>query len=260
MIEVSGGSLYVEDAGRGAALVFLHGGFGDRRMWDDQFQALAGSFRVIRYDHRGFGRSPAPSGEYSPVADLTRVLDALGVTRAHLVGNSMGGQLALDFALVEPDRADRIVVIASGAGGFPFPAADVERVMAVFAVARERGTGAAAETWLRHPMVAVASTSNRNGTAVRLRQMVEENQRIFLMEQWPEERTVRPAYERLPDIKAAVLFVIGDRDAPAVQNAARATAERLPGARVEVVAGADHLPQMEEPEQVNRIIQEFVGL
>jgi len=256
VIDVTDGKLYVEEAGGGPAVVLVHGGFGDRRMWDDQFEALAASYRVVRYDHRGFGRSALPQREYSPIADLTRVLDRLGIARAHLVGNSMGGALALDFALLEPDRTDRIVVISSGASGFPAPAADVQRVLSVFDEAKAKGTAAAAATWLRHPMVAVAST--RAATAAKLRLMVDENQRVFLLEHWPIEPVVRPAYERLRDVRAAVLFVIGDRDIPSVQTAARATAERLPGARVEVVAGADHLPQMVEPGRVNRILLDFL--
>jgi 3-oxoadipate enol-lactonase/4-carboxymuconolactone decarboxylase len=168
----------------------------------------------------------------------------------------MGGALALDFALLEPERTDRVVVLSSGASGFPAPTADVARVMEIFDVARARGAAAAARSWIRHPMVAVASA--RPATAARLRAMVEQNAPAFLVEHWPIEQAVRPAYERLRDVRAAVLFVIGDRDVPAVQNAARATAERLPGARVEVVRGADHLPQMVDPGRTNRILKDFL--
>jgi pimeloyl-ACP methyl ester carboxylesterase len=113
------------------------------RMWDEQFQPLAQVFRVIRYDHRGFGKSSAPEKPYSPVSDLVKIMDHLKIPRVNLVGNSMGGTLALDFALVHPDGTGAVVVIASTAGGYPDTEEDRQRVMAVLSAARERGTGRA---------------------------------------------------------------------------------------------------------------------
>ena len=256
-VAVDGGRLYYEVAGEGPPVVLLHGGFGDRRMWDAQWAALARSFRVVRYDHRGFGRSPAPDGAYSPVGDLLRLLDHLGIQRAHLVGNSMGAGLALDFAVLQPERTGRVVAIASGANGYPFTEADAASVMAVFGAARDRGTAAAAELWLRHPMVGVSST--RAATAPLLRRMVVQNQRMFLLEHWPAEAMSPTAYERLGELRAPVLFVVGDRDTELVQRVARASADRVPGARLEVIPGTDHLPQMLEPERINWLVIEFLS-
>ncbi|HLT47677.1 MAG TPA: alpha/beta hydrolase [Rubricoccaceae bacterium] len=255
-VEVDGGRLYYEAAGEGPAVVLVHGGFGDRRMWDAQFASLARSFRVVRYDHRGFGRSTPPDSVYSPAADLARLLDRLGIAQAHLVGNSVGGAFALEFALVHPARVGKLVVVASGANGYPYTEADVGDVRAVFAAAQAEGTARAAEMWLAHPMVAVTSRDPR--TAPLLRAMVEENQAIFLLPHWPEEPLDPPAYERVGEIRAPVLFVIGEEDTPVVQRVAEATAERMPGARVERMPGADHLPQMVDPEGFDRLVRAFL--
>src|SRR5436190_12377724 len=104
ILAVDGGSLYYETRGKGAPVILIHGGFGDRRMWDSQVEPLSQAFRVIRYDHRGFGKSAPPTQAYSPVADLVTLMDHLELKRANLVGNSMGGTVALDFALLQPDR------------------------------------------------------------------------------------------------------------------------------------------------------------
>jgi pimeloyl-ACP methyl ester carboxylesterase len=254
--DVQGGRLYYEAAGEGLAVVLVHGGFGDRRMWDGQFDALARDFRVVRYDHRGFGHSTAPDTAYSPVADLGRLLDHLGIERAHLVGNSVGGALALDFALVHPGRVGKVVVVASGANGYPFTRDDWASVGAVFEAAQAEGTGRAAELWLAHPMVAVASRDPQ--AAPLLRTMVEDNQGIFLMPHWPDEPLDPPAYERLAEVRAPVLFVLGEEDTPVVRRVAEATAERMPGARLERMPGADHLPQMVAPEAFNRLVTAFL--
>jgi pimeloyl-ACP methyl ester carboxylesterase len=255
-VDVEGGRLYYEAAGSGSAVVFIHGGFGDRRMWDAPFDGFARDFRVVRYDHRGYGRSTAPGTAYSPVDDLVRLLDHLGVERAHLVGNSMGGEVALDFALVHPERVRNVVVVASGANGYPYTEADGASVAAVFQAAQTEGVDRAAAMWLDHPMVAV--TSRRPETAPLLRAMVEENRGVFLMEHWPSEPLDPPTFERASEIEAPVLFVLGEDDMPLVNRVAEATAERMPNARIEWVPDADHLPQMAAPEAFDRLVRAFL--
>lgn len=254
---VDGGSLYYETAGKGAPVILIHGGFGDRRMWDEQFLPLSQQFRVVRYDHRGFGKSTPPDKPYSPIADLARLMDHLKIPRANLVGNSMGGTLALDFALMNPDRTGAIVVISSAAGGYPVSDADRERTMAVFTAARERDPGAAAALWLRNPMVSVASAHPRASPLVR--SMVEENQRVFLMEHWPEETMKPPAFERLADLKAQTLFIVGENDTALVRDGAKASAARMPHTQLQSIPGTDHLLQMEEPARVNKLLLDFIS-
>ena len=188
-VAVDDGSLYYESLGKGAPVILIHGGFGDRRMWDTQFEPLSQAFRVIRYDHRGFGKSSAAAKAYSPVADLVALMDHLELKRANLVGNSMGGTLALDFALLQPDRTGAVVVVASSAGGYPAPEEDMKSVDEVLRTAREKGTGAAVPLWLHHPMVGVAMSHASAGPLVRT--MVEDNQKMFLADHWPQERCRR---------------------------------------------------------------------
>ncbi|HZM73261.1 MAG TPA: alpha/beta fold hydrolase, partial [Candidatus Polarisedimenticolia bacterium] len=91
-VEVPGGRLYVEDEGNGPPVVLLHAGIANLRAWDAMVPGLAASgHRVIRYDARGFGRSETEDVTFSNRADAIAVLDALGLTRAALVGNSRGG-------------------------------------------------------------------------------------------------------------------------------------------------------------------------
>jgi pimeloyl-ACP methyl ester carboxylesterase len=257
-VAVEGGSLYYETLGKGAPVILIHGGFGDRRMWDAQMEPLSQAFRIIRYDHRGFGKSSSLDKPYSPVADLVALMEHLQLKRANLVGNSMGGTLALDFALVQPDRTGAVVVVASMAGGYPVPEEDEKAVEAVMRTARERGTAAAVPMWLQHPMVNVAV---RHATAgPLLRTMIEDNQKRFLAEHWPQEPMSPPAYERLSGLSANVLFVVGDQDVASVRDGAEASAARIKKAKVVTIKGADHLPQMEQPEVVNKLLVEYISL
>ena len=257
-VAVDGGSLYYETLGKGAPVILIHGGFGDRRMWDAQMEPLSQAFRVIRYDHRGFGKSSAPDKPYSPVADLVALMEHLELKRANLVGNSMGGTLALDFALLQPNLTGAVVVVASTAGGYPVPEEDIKKVNEVLGVAKDKGTSAAVPLWLQHPMVGIASRHPTAGPL--LRTMVEDNQKMFLAEHWPQEPMTPPAYERLAGLNANVLFVVGDQDVASVRNGAEASAARIKKAKVVTIKDADHLPQMEHPEAVNKLLVEYISL
>jgi pimeloyl-ACP methyl ester carboxylesterase len=257
-VAVDGGSLYYEALGKGAPVILIHGGFGDRRMWDPQFETLSQAFRVVRYDHRGFGKSSAPTQAYSPVADLMKLMDHLELKRANLVGNSMGGTLALDFALLQPGRTGAVVVIASTAGGYPTPEEDLKSVDQVLGTAREKGTGAAVPLWLQHPMVGIAMSHPSAGPLVRT--MVEDNQKMFLADHWPQEPMSPPAFERIAGLNANVLFIVGDRDVASVRAGAEASATRIKKAKVVTIKDADHLPHMEKPAEVNKLLVEYISL
>jgi pimeloyl-ACP methyl ester carboxylesterase len=257
-VPVDGGSLYYETLGKGAPVILIHGGFGDRRMWDPQFETLSQAFRVVRYDHRGFGKSSASTQAYSPVADLVTLMDHLQLKRANLVGNSMGGTLALDFALLQPARTGAVVVIASAAGGYPTAEEDMKSVDQVMRTAREKGTAAALPLWLQHPMVGVAMSHPAAGPLVRT--MVEDNQTMLVADHWPQEPMVPPAYERIAGLNANVLFIVGDRDVASVRAGAEASAARIKKAKVVTITDADHLPHMEKPAEVNKLLVEYISL
>lgn len=114
-----GGVILSHDAaGSGPALVLLHSGVCDRRMWDPQWEALrAVGYRVVRPDLRGFGETPAEAGDYDPVADVWELLDSLGIERAALIGASYGGKLALAAAARHPERVTALALLASGLPG-----------------------------------------------------------------------------------------------------------------------------------------------
>src|SRR5713101_4337147 len=95
-VQVEGGRLYYEVNGSGPALVLIHAGFLDSRMWDEQFQLFSQNYRVIRYDVRGYGKSDRPKYKFSDAEDLYDILSHLGLGRTHIIGVSNGGRIALD--------------------------------------------------------------------------------------------------------------------------------------------------------------------
>jgi pimeloyl-ACP methyl ester carboxylesterase len=254
--DVPGGRIYYEAAGQGDPVILIHGGFGDRRMWDAQFAALARGFRVVRYDHRGFGRSTRPTAPYSATQDLLALLDHLEIPAAHIVGNSMGGGIALDFAVLHPDRVKKLVVVSSGANGYPYDEADfasMRAVLATGAVSVDR----AATQWLKEPMIAIASS--KPGTAALVRRMVFDNRAVFDMQNWPWEDFSPTAWQRLGELRMPVMFVVGDHDITPVQQAATAAVRKIRRAEIVRIRNADHLPQMVDPDGFNRQLLRFLA-
>ncbi|HUF07067.1 MAG TPA: alpha/beta hydrolase [Candidatus Binatia bacterium] len=118
ILETNGGRIAYDVEGAGEAVVLIHAGVADRRMWDDQVAALRDAYRVIRYDTRGFGETETDAVPFSNRADLAALLDHLGERSAHLVGLSRAGSIALDFSIEFPDRVRSLVVAAGGVSGY----------------------------------------------------------------------------------------------------------------------------------------------
>ena len=253
--EVNGTRLYYEHAGKGPAVILLHGGNLDARMWDDQMPTLLKSFRVIRYDIRPYGRSAGTEKGFSSVEDLRALMDYLKVDRASLVGLSLGGRIAIDFALVYPDRVDKLVLMGPGLTGYAFNPND-ETMKPILAKAREGDAVGAMDLWLQHPMMAPAMA--RPKVAARIREIAKDNLQVWQRLPVGEQVPAPPAIKRLGDIKAPTLIIVGERDVPDIQAIVKLLQRDVKGARTEVIPGAAHMPNMEDPERVNRLLLGFL--
>ena len=253
--EVNGTRLYYERAGSGPAVILLHGGNLDSRMWDDQMPALVNSFSVIRYDIRPYGRSAQTEKGFSSVEDLRALMDHLNVKTASLVGLSLGGRIAIDFALTYPGRADKLVLMGPGLTGYALNVND-ERLKPILTKALEGDAEGAMDLWLQHPMMAPAMS--RPKVAARIREIVKDNLQVWRRLPVGEQVPAPPAVERLGDITSPTLIMVGERDVPDIQAIVKLLQRDVKGARTEVIPGAAHMPNMEDPERVNRLLVAFL--
>src|SRR5918993_400004 len=113
---LNGAEIAYDVAGSGPPVLLLHAGLGDRRMWDDQVRAFAKHFTVVRFDARGFGETRKPDAPFAPYADAIALLDHLGISRAHVIGVSMGSQTAIEAAIAAPERVSALVAVAARTG------------------------------------------------------------------------------------------------------------------------------------------------
>src|ERR1700710_783435 len=133
MVDVDGGQIYYETCGKGSqAIVLIHDGVVNSASFDDMWPSLCRDFRVVRYDRRGYGKSPAAKAPYSPQEDLAAVMKAAEMDHASLVGFSFGGGLAVSYAILHPEQVERLVISGAAINGFqPSPSfgKHVSRIM-----------------------------------------------------------------------------------------------------------------------------------
>jgi 3-oxoadipate enol-lactonase len=258
-IAVNGTRLFYETAGMGSTVVLLHGGNLDRRMWDDQFLSFAQSHRVLRYDARGFGRSGRADAPYEAQADLYALLVALHVQRASFVGLSLGGRIAIDFALTHPEMVDRLVLASPGLSGWRWTAQDTTWQPEARAALAHGDTSAAVLTWLKSDYMRPAM--EHASLVTRLCELTAANTSYWkgLLRHGDTERALSPAAAtRLRLIVAPTLLVVGDRDNLDIQRIVDTLLQDLPHARKVTIAGAGHMVNMEQPETFTKLVREFL--
>jgi 3-oxoadipate enol-lactonase len=247
MVPVPGGQVWAEDTApagpaggvreSGEAVVLLHPGWGDSRIWDPLLAHLPGQRRVVRYDTRGYRGSPPPAAPFSQLGDVTAVLDRLDVARAVMVGHSGGGGTAVSFALAHPDRVSALVLLAPGVQDYPWPKDDPygPAFMAAFTSGDEDAlTALGLRTWAAASADPAAKAQIRSAAAA-------------FLQQGEFEQPDPPAFARLAEIRAPAALVVGDLEYPMVDRCARAIAARIPGCRLTVVPGADHMLPLRVP-------------
>ena len=261
VLDVQGGPLYYEVAGKGHPLLLIHAGVADHSMWDDQFDTLARNYRVIRYDTRGFGKTPIVDKDYSNRQDIYDLLKHLGVERVYVMGVSRGGQIAIDFTLEHPEMVAALIPVASGLSGFEGQPTEVEMdiINQMEAAWESKNFEKLADLDVRMWADGPGQPEGRaaEGVRERVRAMCQSN---YALEEGSGKPIVLdpPAIGRLSEIKAPTLVIVGDLDTRAVLNIAELLEQGIEGARKVVFPGTAHMLSMEKPEEFVSVVMNFL--
>ena len=254
--------LYYETDGQGTPFVMIHAGVADRRQWNNEFASFADSYRVIRYDMRGYGKSEPDEGEFSHLGDLLGLLDFLKIDEPIiLMGCSMGGGLAMDFTLAHPTRVKALIMVGSGPGGLQldvptspkfaevekaFEAGDLERVAELETQIWFDGTDRSPEQ-VDPAMRNLLYEMNRLALAHEVKQL---GKRL--------PNSPQPAFDRLDELDLPVLIVVGTQDTPYILAASEYMREKILSAQVVRFEDAAHLPNMDHPQEFQAAVREFL--
>jgi 3-oxoadipate enol-lactonase len=258
-VDLNGARIHYRREGAGFPIVMLHAGVADSRMWQPQADEFAKQFDVIRPDMRGFGDSELPPGPWKPRDDLLALIDELKLKPAHLIGCSMGGSLAVDFAIDHPDRVSKLVLVGAGVSGQEQDPRH-EGLYAEVMTADARNDMQAVNQaemylWLDGPHRA------RGYVAQPLRDLFLDMNGKNLDADWstaPMQALEPGAVTRLNEITARTLVIVGDADLEPIRETADLLASSISGARKVVIHDAAHLPNLEHPEEFNRIVLDFL--
>jgi pimeloyl-ACP methyl ester carboxylesterase len=259
-LDVGGATLEGYETGEGSPVVFLHAGVCDKRMWESQMAAVAeDGFHAIAYDRRGYGETTSPDETFSHLDDLEAVLDALDIHAAVIVGCSMGGGLAVDFALKNPGRVIGLVLIGTSITGAPWEATAVEQALEMAEEdAYERGdldmlNKVQAHEWLDGPR----APNGRVGGEVR-ELFLDMNAIALRKPALTQEERSPPAYRRVSEVNAPTLLMVGDQDFTYLVERHDHLSEEMPNAFAVVLEGVAHIPTIERPDLVNPLLLEFL--
>lgn len=257
-----GATLRGESKGSGPGLVFLHAGVADRRSWTVLQNELSSTHRTVAYDRRGFGDTTYVAGSFSHLDDLVAVLDHEGINEVSLVGNSMGGGLALDFALAHPERTHSLVLIGTAVSGVPpveTLSAPVQALDEALDAADEAGdltevNRLEAWLWLDGP----AEPEGRIGGSLR-ELFLAMNGRALEASDPGQERERPPAFDRLGGLDVRTLVMVGSLDLPLMVDRSKLIAGILPRSEYVPLEDVAHLPALEQPDLVIPILRDFLA-
>jgi len=261
---LNGIELYYEDTGAGRPVLLAHGFSATCRMWAAQIAAFSSRYRLVVYDARGQGRSEVPkdSTQYSQplmVEDLHQLMLHLGLERACVGGLSMGGNVALNFALAHPEMLDGLLICDTGAGSDE-PEAWAKKVRRWVGLLDSEGIEVFAEDYIRDPIMAeyagrgrrereflwAAMTSNTaEGLARGLEGVVGNRPSIYSLR------------DRMATLRVPTTVIVGDRDHWCTKISRFMTAT-IPGAELVVIRDSGHMTNLEQPEQFNEAVERLL--
>ena len=257
VLDVPGARLAVETEGVGADVLLLHGFAGDRSLWDWIWPRLVQDRRAIRYDLRGFGESVEPgNAPFRHADDLAAVLDALRIDRCALVGVSMGGGIALNFALDHPDRVERLALVSPGLVAWEWSGEWRSAWGRIVRAAQGGDLGEARELWWRHPLF--DTTRKVRSAALKLRASLD----AYSGRHWAHgdnEAPALPDVDRIGLLTSQTLLLTGAADLPDFRLIAGVIEAMAPEVTRIDYEGAGHMLHLERPERFAADLMRFLG-
>lgn len=259
MAPVNGTRLYYEMAGQGETIVFIHEMALDNRMWDSQWSSFAKKYKVVRYDVRGFGQSDRAHDPHNPTEDLKALLDYLKIDKAHLVGLSMGGNIALNFAANYPERVNKIVAADANIDGFTNYTPELNGTFdkIIYLASHQGWHDEEQAVWLRSRIMRLYAADNR--AIISLSEMTADyNGDHFINPRINPTFGSPTTLESLSNIKAPTLVIIGEKDEESIHRIGKVLTEKIPTAQKVIIKDAGHLSNLDKPKVFNKTVMQFL--
>lgn len=262
--EINGASLYYEITGKGTPMIFLHGFTCDHRNWNPQVEYFASKYKVITYDARGHGHSSVPdSVPYSYIDDLSALMDYLELSKAIIIGHSMGGAPAFFYTKDHPDRVLALVLAEGGAFLNDPSIVDTSNIPGYFnelygaiAITQNNGLEEGKKAWLKiHPMKTAAENPI---SSELLKTMIKDYSGWHWLNNDPQKRNPAGTIEMMNQIQVPTLIVAGEYSHPVLKDLVSAQAKYIPNSKIVIIQNSNHMLNIENPEQFNKELDSFL--
>lgn len=262
LAQINHADIYYEVAGSGQPLIMIHAGVADSRQWNNEFQRFSAGYRAVRYDLRGFGKSEPVDAEFSHLRDLEALIAHLEIEDPMvLMGCSMGGGLAMDFALAHPSMVKALVMVDSGPSDLRLDVPSHPMAEAAETAYKAGNLDLVAELetqiWF-DGMDRTAADVDRDmrALAYEMNRLALSHDAKHLGQRLPDSE--QSAVDSLKDIEIPLLMVVGEHDIPFMHAAADVMLEAMPQSRKVVIEDAAHLPNMDHPAEFQAVVADFL--
>jgi pimeloyl-ACP methyl ester carboxylesterase len=251
-----GARLRFRDGGSGPPVLMVHGWTLDLEMWEPQVAGLRDSFRIIRFDRRGFGLSSGRPSVDQDIADIGSLCAHLAIERVALIGMSQGARAVMGFARTAPEKISSLILDGPpGYGRHPVPAEDDVPLSHYRAVVRAHGMSAFRREWSAHPLLSLRTGDPRMHEILRAMILRYPGNDLEDPIAAPGDPAGSP---QIGSIDVPVLIITGDHDLASRMESANDLAKQLPGAERAVIQGAGHLPNLDNPNDYNTVARAFL--
>jgi len=248
-VELGNGRLSFEETGSGETIVLIHGFSLNHSMWKDQVELLKEKYHVLTYDMRGFGKSSSPDLPYSHHEDLKTLLDFLDISKTHLVGLSLGGEVAIDFTLTYQDLVYSLTLVDSSIGGY--------KSTVDWNVHPEQGLNKAKENWLNHEVF--AQTQKNEEAFKLLTKIATDYSGWHWFNKDPRKKLSPSVLEQLEKIKVITQAITGEQDLSYYQEMANTLGSKIKNSQKVTIPSSGHLPNIENSNIFNRVLLDFLS-
>ena len=250
---VDGGKLFYELAGSGKNIVLLHDGMVNREIWDEQFPLLAKTYRVVRYDRRGYGKSSDPQVKYSHINDLNQLFIHLKIDKAIIFGMSSGGRLAIDFTLTYPEKVNGLVLVGAVVSGFGYTS-HMDTRGGHFNPQKYSDPVKVNEYFIMDDPYEIYS-ENR-AAKEKVMKLLPNLARQNVV---PTQPPIKVAVRSLSEIKVPALILAGEYDIPDVHAHAGVINAGIANSKREIIPRSGHLIPIEQPALFNEAVMNFLN-
>ena len=259
VVDIGKCKIHYDMRGEGTPLILIHGGFLDKRMWNDQFLEFSKYFKVIEYDLRKYGLSKSEPDTFSHHEDLSLLMDKLGIKKAVIMGLSMGGYISIDFTLTHPEKVLALIPVSSGLTGYKVVDKQYMELLKKWEDIKTIEEGV--ELLQQYLTDGPYRKPEQVNPLVRekIRQMYTENILADTNLAFKEVKTDPPAIKRLVEINVPTLTIFGDLDGSYIFEIANMIIKDVKGAKKYIIKDAAHYVNMEKPEEFNKAVIDFIN-